>query len=165
MNRADSWSCLTVEQFLHLCNWEGKQKERNWEQEKPIFQISWQCEKVEDFFSQFNWSGQVQERHNPANLIPVVPRLTAIATKETSLKRLLVKEFFTQCNWQGRTTDANRILDQLDPYTRLKQSVSEFFGFISWEGEPEIGTLPKSTTTFVQPTVTSPKFIDLTDLF
>lgn len=165
MSRADSWSCLTVEQFLHLCNWEGKQPERNWEQEKPIVQFSWQCEKVEDFFSQFNWSGQVEEGHNLASQIPVVPRITAIATKETSLKRLLVKEFFTQCNWQGRTTEANRILDQLDPYARLKLPVREFFGFIPWEGEPEIGRLPKSTTNFRPPTVTSPKFTDLSDLF
>lgn len=165
MIKADSLSCLTVQQFLHLCNWEGKQPDCNWKQEKPIVQISWQCEKVEDFFSQFNWSGQVEEGDNGANLIPVVPRITAIATKETSLKRFLVKEFFTQCNWQGRTTEARRILDQLDPYTRLKLPVREFFGFISWEGEPEIGTLAKSTTNFPPPTVTSPKFTDLSDLF
>lgn len=170
MSSQDSWSCLTVQQFLRIGNWEGKLPEiHNWQQEESSLVNSWQCQAVDVFFSQFNWSGQLleQPRINSSQSINLsVPRVAAIASPQNILKRLGVKEFFTGCNWQGRSQEANRIWEQLDPYARLKQPVSEFFQFVPWEGEPEIGKLPLSATTFLQPKVTpEPKFTDLSDLF
>ena len=170
MSSQDSWSCLTVQQFLRLCNWEGKLPEiHNWQQEEPSVENSWQCQAVQDFFSQFNWEGQLEQPRidssQPINLSHL-PIFAAIATPQNALKRLCVKEFFTECNWQGRSLEANCIWEQLDPYARLKQSVGEFFQFVPWEGEPEIGKLPSSATTFLQPKVApEPKFTDLSDLF
>ena len=169
MSSQDSWSCLTVGQFLRLCNWEGKLPEiHNLPQEEPSRENSWQCQAVDDFFSQFNWEGQLEQpKINSQSInLPHLPIFAAIATPYNALKRLVVKEFFNKCNWQGRSLEANRIWEQLDPYARLKQPVGEFFQFVPWEGEPEIGKLPSSATTFLQPKVApEPKFTDLSDLF
>ncbi len=170
MSRRDSLSCLTVEQFLRGANWEGKLPEiHDWQQEESSQVNCWQCQTVENFFSQFNWSGQLleQPRQNTSQSVGLpVPINAAIASPHNTLKRLAVKEFFTGCNWQGRSLEANPIWEQLDPYARLKQPVGEFFQFVPWEGEPEIGKLPLSATTFFQPKVAlEPKFTDLSDLF
>lgn len=170
MSSRNAWSCLSVQQFLHSCNWEGQLPVRPYWQEEETLQSSWQCQTVQEFFVQFNWSGQPQEfqlSQNPLQpQIPKPSRVAAIASPQNTLKRLSVKEFFIQCNWHGRSQQVNRIWEQLDPYARLKQPVSEFFQFIPWEGEPEIGKLPKSATTFLLPIgATEPKFSDLSDLF
>lgn len=168
MSTEDSWSCLTVQHFLRSCNWEGKLPEIHNLPPEKSHQNSWQTQVVQDFFNEFNWSGEQleQPRHSCSESINLLVRQNAYTCAQTSLKRLLVKEFFNQCNWQGRSLEAYRIWEQLDPYARLKQPVREFFQFISWEGEPEIGKLPSSATTFFQPTVApQPKLSDLTDLF
>lgn len=169
MSSQDSWPCRTVQEFLHSCNWDGVLTVGPyWEEE--ILQSSWQCQTVQEFFVQFNWSGQPQEfQLSPHQLQPQIPkpsRVAAVASPQNTLKRLSVKEFFIQCNWHGRSQQANPC-EQLDPYARLKQPVKEFFQFVPWEGEPEIGKLPKSAaTTFLLPIgATEPKFSDLSDLF
>ncbi len=169
MSSQDSWPCQTVEQFLRLCNWEGKLPEiRPNSQEQENFRpLSWQCQTVENFFIQFNWSGRSQQFQPSQNqLQPQLPKVATIAPQNT-LKRLSVKEFFIQCNWHGRSQETSPIGEQLDPYARLKQSVCEFFQFVPWEGQPEIGKLPSSAATTYQLPISAiePKFSDLSDLF
>jgi hypothetical protein len=168
MSSQDSWPCQTVEQFLRLCNWEGKLPERPYSQKQESFRpLSWQCQTVENFFIQFNWSGRSQQFQPSQNqLQPQLPRVASIAPQNT-LKCLSVKEFFIQCNWHGRSQETSPIGEQLDPYARLKQSVCEFFQFVPWEGQPEIGKLPSSAATTYQLPISAiePKFSDLSDLF
>ena len=168
MSSQDSWPCQTVEQFLRLCNWEGKLPERpNSQEQESFLPLSWQCQTVENFFIQFNWSGRSQQFQPSQNqLQPQLPKVATIAPQDT-LKRLSVKEFFIQCNWHGRSLEANSFGKQLDPYARLKQPVSEFFQFVPWEGQPEIGKLPSSAATTYQLPISAiePKFSDLSDLF
>ena len=168
MSSQDSWPCQTVEQFLRLCNWEGKLPERpNSQEQESFLPLSWQCQTVENFFIQFNWSGRSQQFQPSQNqLQPQLPKVATIAPQDT-LKRLSVKEFFIQCNWHGRSLETNSIGEQLDPYARLKQPVCEFFQFVPWEGQPEIGKLPSSAATTYQLPISAiePKFSDLSDLF
>lgn len=170
MSQQVSWSCLSVQEFLHFCNWEGQKAEEigRWgggEQSAldlcpsaplPRRQTSWQCVTVQEFFSRSNWEGEMVS-NLPLTSAPLPPR-------QTSWQRLTVREFFNCCNWQGQPPENNEL--QLDPYSRLKQQVKEFFQFIPWEGNPEIGTLPKPATNLHLPSADLQlRFTNLSDLF
>lgn len=90
MSSQDSWSCLSVQHFLSLCNWEGKteagERGRWGAQEK---QTSWQCLSVQQFFSLCNWEGQPLENCNWEHAAPS-SRLT-----------MQVREFFQFIPWEG----------------------------------------------------------------
>lgn len=118
MSSQDSWSCLSVEKFLSLCNWEG-QKKRGGAAKK---QNSWQC--------------------------------------------LSVQEFFRHCNWQGQPLE-NRNWHERERASFLKEQVSEFFQFIPWEGNPEIGFLPKVSPIpeLIPKARLETTFTDLSELF
>ncbi len=165
MSRQDSWSCLTVQQFLHFCNWEDKPLESyQWQQEEKSIQASWSCLTVQQFLRFCNWEGQAKagEQSEPLPLYSSAP----LPNGHTSWQRLSVKEFFSLCNWHSLPLETQN-WQHLDPYSRLKQQVSEFFQLIPWEGNPEIGTLPKSAAILFLPTVddVEPTFTDLSDLF
>ena len=167
MSSQDSWPCQTVEQFLRLCNWEGIPERPYSQNQESSLPLSWQCQTVENFFIQFNWSGRSQQFQPGQNqLQPQLPKVATIAPQNT-LKCLSVKEFFIQCNWHGRSLETNSIGEQLDPYARLKQPVWEFFQFVPWLGQPEIGKLPSSAAITYQLPISAiePKFSDLSDLF
>ena len=167
MSSQDSWPCQTVEQFLRLCNWEGIPERPYSQKQESCLPLSWQCQTVENFFIQFNWSGRSQQFQPGQNqLQPQLPKVATIAPQNT-LKCLSVKEFFIQCNWHGRSLETNSIGEQLDPYARLKQPVWEFFQFVPWLGQPEIGKLPSSAAITYQLPISAiePKFSDLSDLF
>ena len=167
MSSQDSWPCQTVEQFLRLCNWEGIPERPYSQKQESSLPLSWQCQTVENFFIQFNWSGRSQQFQPGQNqLQPQLPKVATIAPQNT-LKCLSVKEFFIQCNWHGRSLETNSIGEQLDPYARLKQPVWEFFQFVPWLGQPEIGKLPSSAAITYQLPISAiePKFSDLSDLF
>lgn len=166
MSSQDSWPCQTVEQFLRLCNWEGIPECSYSQEQESSLQLSPQCQTVENFFIQFNWSGRSQQFQPSQNqLQPQLPKVATIAPQNTL--SLSVKEFFIQCNWHGRSQQTNSIGEQLDPYARLKQPVWEFFQFVPWSGQPEIGKLPSSAATTYQLPINAiePKFSDLSDLF
>lgn len=180
MSSQDSWSCLSVQEFFSLCNWQA-QKEvgelRSWgvgEKEEslsyaplplcpsaPLFFCpdSWQYLSVQKFFSLCNWQGQTEA---PLPLCPSAPLLLC----PDSWQCLSVKKFFSLCSWQGQSLE-NRNGHHADPSSRLKEQVREFFQFIPWEGNPEIGSLPKvssipepTPSAFVETTLT-----DLSELF
>jgi len=125
MSSQESWSCLSVQKFFSLCNWQGQALEnRNWQHQD-----------------------QLQAQATIANCLD-------------SWQCLSVQEFFSLCNWQGQALE-NRNWHQVDPSSCLTLQVREFFLFISWEGNPEIGALPKVTSI---PEPTHLAFLDTTTL-
>lgn len=161
MSSQDKWPSLTVQQFLQLCNWEGKLLQPNQQQATLNNPLSL---TVQQFFKQSNWEGlQAGEHRSVAQQKETFGSVALPTHGQDAWKSTSVKEFFNLCNWQGQPLDINSELHQLDPYCRLKQQVREFFQFIPWEGSPEIGTLPKAAP-LPQPEV-APTFLDLSDLF
>jgi hypothetical protein len=161
MSGQDSLACLTVQQFLRLCNWEGKQQESHYRQQQPqSFKTSWKCFTLQEFFSRSNWEGQAEagEIESRGDTYHSPPR-------QISWQCISVKEFFSQFNWQEQPLVENSDWQHLDPYSRLKQQVREFFQFIPWEGNPEIGKLPKASAALPLSLVEEPTFTDLSDLF
>lgn len=108
---------------------------------------SWQCLSVQEFFSLCNWQGQPLESRNGQHQDQVL-QLTLQAAEATGAKHqtswqcLSVEEFFNLSNWQGQPLE-NTNGHHREPSSRLQEQVREFFQFIPWEGNPEIGSLPK----------------------
>ncbi len=113
MSSQESWSCLSVQKFFSLCNWQGQALEnRNWQHQDQSLNFTLQAQQA------------------------------TIANCLDSWQCLSVQEFFSLYNWQGQALE-NRNWHQVDPSSCLTLQVREFFQFISWEGNPEIGALPK----------------------
>lgn len=171
MSSQDYWPCLTVQQFLRLCNWKGQQLEsqKYWQQQALSFKTSWKCLTVEEFFSHGNWEGRVEAGDQGSTGVGEKEEFLFAAPlpthSQTAWKCLTVQEFFSQFNWQGRAPETISDLQNLDPYYRLKQQVREFFQFMPWEGTPAIATLPKSAAPLPKPAVAEPTLTDLSDLF
>jgi hypothetical protein len=173
MRNQNALLCQSVQQFLYSCNWDGQQLEdvdRPQHQLSEEFLSSWECLTVQQFLRLCGWEGErqpakadlpipVQPSHQPS-----LPNITPIANPHAAWLRLSVKQFFSHCNWQGRPVEDVE-WGQLDPYARMKQRVRDCFGYLPWEGNPEIGTLPKSATKPLPPPVQEPTFLDLSDLF
>ncbi|MDV2990858.1 MAG: hypothetical protein N4J56_000512 [Chroococcidiopsis sp. SAG 2025] len=173
MRNRNTLLCQSVQQFLHSCNWDGQELE---DADYPQHQLSeeflssWECLTVQQFLRLCGWEGEQQPVKNdlpiPTPLQHQSPQqhFTPIANPHAAWLRLSVKKFFSHCNWQGRPVeDVN--WGQLDPYARMKQRVRDCFGYLPWEGNPEIGTLPKSATKLPPPLAPEPTFSDLSDLF
>ena len=156
MSSQDSWSCLTVQKFFSLCNWQGQLQVGETESfscaPSLLGQTSWQCLSVEELFSLCNWQGQfkVGEQDKWAE------------EKESFWQCLSVTEFFSLCNWQGQPLE-NRNWQHANPFSCLILPVRKFFQYIPWEGNPEIGSLPEISP-ILEPTPANPVEITLTDL-
>lgn len=168
-----SWSCLKVESFLGLCNWEGKLPAQPL-QPQPLqpqdIPTSLPCLTVDQFLRLCNWERQLLESspQTPNQLLDLPLPNSAVAQAnygQVTWRRISVKEFFSKCNWQGVPLVENKHWQHLDPYFRLKQPVREFFQYVPWEGEPEIGKLQKHATLSVSGVEPEPTFTDLSDLF
>ena len=169
----DSWQCLSVKNFFSDCNWQGQPLEKHNEQHQnqPVNlqqaqltiarRDSWQCLSVQNFFSDCNWQGQPLKsrnaQHQPVNL----QQAQARGTSRDSWQCLSVQHFFNNCNWQGQPLD-KRNEYHINPPSRSQQPVKEFFQLIPWEGNPEIGSLPKISSMPVL--ISTPVEMRLTDL-
>lgn len=159
MSNQGSWSCLSVQEFFSLCNWQGlveaggrEEQERQGKQGEKEF-LSWECLSVQEFFSLCSWQGQVE----------IAESGTPILLSQTDWQCLSVQEFFSLCNWQGQPQNSSR---QNAPSSHLQEQVTQFFQFIPWEGNPEIGSIPVSPIPepyFSELVKTT--FTDLSDLF
>ena len=151
-----SWQCLSVQKFFRVSNWEGQLLESSKWQHQDQLKTPWQWLSVQKFFSVSNWGGQRNRGEECESGTRPDP-------SQTSWQCLSLKEFFNLCNWEGQVLDRN--WQDQDQSLYLKQ-VREFFQFIPWEGEPEIGFLLNSSPI---PTLISDHvgltFTDLSDLF
>ncbi|MUL36850.1 hypothetical protein [Gloeocapsopsis dulcis] len=165
MSSQDSWSCLSVQQFFSLCNWQGQALENYWQYpNQPLNSTLWQSLSVQQFFSLCNWQGQVLEdnwQHLDPSLYLTLQAEAAIANHHTSWQCLSVQEFFSLCHWQGQRLE--RTWHLADSSMHLTFQVREFFQFLPWEGNPEIGSLPNDLSTS-EPTLKGLVTTTLTDL-
>jgi len=165
MSSQDSWSCLSVQEFLSLGNWQGQLRENcNGQQQQALTLTHWQCLSVQEFFSLTNWQGQLRENRNDHYqdqfLQLTLQAEAAIASRLNSWQCLSVQEFFRLTNWQGQLQE-NYNWHSIDQSSRLTLQVQDFFEFMSWEGNPEIGSLPKASSL---PDLVTPIKTTLTDL-
>ncbi len=154
MSRHTSWSHLSVEEFFNRCNWQGQLLMPQAVATEANHQIDWQCLSVQEFFNLCNWQGQ---------LPPMPQALATEANHHTSWQCLSVQEFFNRCNWQGQPLESRDW--HHDPYSHLKAPVREFFQFIPWEGKPEIGSLPNTSTSAPSLATFKLTLTDLSELF
>jgi len=158
MNTSISWSCLSVQKFFSLCNWQGQEKELQEKKllsltPKPLNQTSWQCLSVQEFFKLFNEQGQASNH---------APSCSFSSPASHSWQCSSVQEFFSHCNWQGQPLESSS--RQQAASSRLTEQVREFFQFIPWEGNPEIASLPRSSA-MPKPDFSPPAKTTFTDLF
>ncbi|NJM64966.1 MAG: hypothetical protein HC851_04505 [Acaryochloris sp. RU_4_1] len=98
----------------------------------------WKYSTVREFFADYNWSGQK----------PLEPSAieSSSLTSETiqDWQRQTVRVFLSQLNWTGhRIAEQQFVTLPQDFSPRL--SVQDFFQFFTWEGQPNIASLPDIT--------------------
>jgi hypothetical protein len=173
MSNREFLLCQSVRQFLNSCNWDGTDLDgdRPPHQLSKTFLASWECLTVQQFLHLCGWEGEqvdsIASSHLSSQAQPLDSKQQAFIPSihpHAAWFRFSVNEFFSHCNWQGRPPE-DVDWGQLDPYARMKQKVKECFQFIPWEGNPEIGTLPKAAVAVSQPKADEPTFTDLSDLF
>jgi hypothetical protein len=105
---------------------------------------SWQSWSLQKFFNNINWQGSA----TPVNLESPTDKINA---KPTVWEFLTVGQFFKGCNWQGLPQfklEKESALAATSTST-LVLPVKDFFRSIDWDGNPEIGALPKLSLTSI----------------
>jgi hypothetical protein len=96
---------------------------------------SWKYSTVRKFFTDYNWSGQKPLRPSAIE--------SGSLTSETSQdwQRQTVRVFLSQLNWTGRRVAEQQLVTSPQTFS-LRLSVKDFFQFFTWEGQPNIASLP-----------------------
>jgi len=141
MSSQDSWLHLSVGEFFNLHNWQGQPLgQQNGHQHRGVASLpdAWGKLSVREFFSFSNWQGQpIEDRSWHEH--------RGVASLPNTWEKLLVREFFSFSNWQGQPIEyRNGQPPDLSRYLTLQ--VKDFFQLIPWENNPEIGSLPKSSS-------------------
>lgn len=102
-----AWQCLSVREFIGVCNWENRAIARTPNSGDRISRSlsSWRCLTARDFFSLNNWSGKVvyAESSGQSTVVPVAFALT------------LPTERFWQCfNWTGKPNSSLEAISEVD---------------------------------------------------
>ncbi|MBW4577284.1 MAG: hypothetical protein KME08_18590 [Aphanothece sp. CMT-3BRIN-NPC111] len=159
MSNQGSWLRLSVEKFFSDGNWQGQPLENcnsQYQHQSGNLTVqasaiiaklpdNWGCLSVEGFFNLSNWQGQPLGNHNWQHQDQVLQAPATVISLPDNWECLSVQEFFSLGNWQGQPQQKHS-LHPVVSSDYLTMQVKEFFQFMPWEANPEIGSLPQNSS-------------------